>query len=311
VAGVVHAAGAAVRGDFAELTGSVLDHLLRPKLLGGWRLHRLVADQPLDFFVCFSSIASAWGAKGLAGYAAANQSLDALAHHRRALGLPGVSINWGPWERNVLADAADQAALGRIGVTPISEHDAIAALEQLIAKNAPAQAVAARVDFERLAAVQGAVSSARLFSALVKIPVPPSRRSRPDLVERLTRAPAGERRRIASQVAGEAIARVLGYPPGRALDPRAGFFELGVDSVMALEVRGALEAAFGVELAATVVLDLPNLEALTAHLVDEIFPPVAEPNPAVIRRGPAPASADDSEIAARLSAGIRAAMGDG
>ncbi len=95
--GVIHAAGVVNFHPLAGMDTNVLRASLRPKIGGAWALHELTKNKSLDFFAAFSSGASVWSAKGLAHYAAANQFLDCLAHHRRALGLPALTINWGWW----------------------------------------------------------------------------------------------------------------------------------------------------------------------------------------------------------------------
>ena len=99
IRGVVHAAGVLHDGLLTQLDAAALDSVLRPKVIGGWLLHRLLEDAPLDFFVLFSSAGSLLGQPGQGNYAAANAFLDALAHHRRAQGQPALTINWGAWSR--------------------------------------------------------------------------------------------------------------------------------------------------------------------------------------------------------------------
>ena len=97
IRGVVHAAGVLQDGLLLQLDAAAMNKVLRPKMVGGWLLHRLLREAPLDFFVVFSSAGSLMGQPGQGNYAAANAFLDALAHHRRAQGLPALSINWGAW----------------------------------------------------------------------------------------------------------------------------------------------------------------------------------------------------------------------
>ena len=106
IRGVVHAAGVLHDGLLAQLDAPAFDSVLRPKVTGGWLLHRLLEDAPLDFFVMFSSAGSLLGQPGQGNYAAANAFLDALAHHRRALGQPALSINWGAWNGLGFAETA-------------------------------------------------------------------------------------------------------------------------------------------------------------------------------------------------------------
>ena len=97
IRGVVHAAGVLHDGLLLQLDTAAMNKVLRPKMVGGWILHRLLREAPLDFFVVFSSAGSLIGQPGQGNYAAANSFLDALAHHRKAQGLPALSINWGAW----------------------------------------------------------------------------------------------------------------------------------------------------------------------------------------------------------------------
>src|SRR5262249_4470971 len=126
--GVVHAAGVMTLAAVTELTLSSLETVLRPKVAGAWVLHQLTQDIPLGFFVMFSSIASVWGSRGQAHYAAANAFVDALAHYRRGLGLPALSINWGPWAAGGMTDADALRWLQQRGVAPFEPASAIAAL---------------------------------------------------------------------------------------------------------------------------------------------------------------------------------------
>ena len=97
IRGVIHTAGVVQDELLLRMTAETFQHVLRPKVRGGWLLHRLLRDYPLDFFVLFSSTGSVIASLGQGNYAAANAFLDALAHHRRSLGLPALSIGWGPW----------------------------------------------------------------------------------------------------------------------------------------------------------------------------------------------------------------------
>src|SRR4029079_7853768 len=95
--GIFHAVGVIADGSLMRLTRASMATVFAPKVTGAWNLHLLTQESRLDFFVMFSSVASLLGSPGQANYAAANTFLDALAHYRRALGQPGLSINWGPW----------------------------------------------------------------------------------------------------------------------------------------------------------------------------------------------------------------------
>ena len=96
--GIIHAAGVLDDGLLLNQNQERLAAVMAPKVQGAWNLHKLTLSAPLDFFVLFSSLASVLGSPGQGSYAAANSFLDALAHQRRALGLPSLTINWGPWD---------------------------------------------------------------------------------------------------------------------------------------------------------------------------------------------------------------------
>ncbi|MFF2027492.1 beta-ketoacyl reductase, partial [Streptomyces sp. NPDC058171] len=127
---VIHAAGVIDDGTLASLTPERLDTVLRPKVDAAWHLHRLTADSDLRAFVVFSSLAGVLGAPGQANYAAANMFLDALAHHRHALGLPGLSIAWGMWATpSAMTDnlgAIDLARARLSGMVPMPAADGLA-----------------------------------------------------------------------------------------------------------------------------------------------------------------------------------------
>jgi NAD(P)-dependent dehydrogenase (short-subunit alcohol dehydrogenase family) len=112
--GIIHAAGVLDDGVFTEQRWERFEKVWKPKSLGAWHLHQESLHAPLDFFVLYSSIASVLGAAGQSNYAMANGFLDGLAEHRQALGLPAVSINWGPWSDTGMASTAmARRGLGR------------------------------------------------------------------------------------------------------------------------------------------------------------------------------------------------------
>ena len=131
--GVIHAAGVLDDALIAQQSLDRLRDVMAPKVRGTWNLHVHTRALPLDFFVCYSSAASLVGSPGQANYAAGNACMDAIAHHRRALGLPASSINWGAWgEEGMAANAQMHARLASRGVTPIATSDGLALLSRLL-----------------------------------------------------------------------------------------------------------------------------------------------------------------------------------
>src|SRR5262249_20899973 len=131
-------AGVLSDGMLSEQTPESFERVLSPKVEGAWNLHRLTSGLTLDFFVLFSSAAGLFGAMGQGNYAAANAFLDALAEHRRAHGLPGQSLAWGPWSDVGLAStlpAARKARLSRLGLRTLSPSQGIALLESALGRS--------------------------------------------------------------------------------------------------------------------------------------------------------------------------------
>ena len=142
--GIVHAAGVLDDGLLSQLDWPRFTRVMAPKITGTWNLHCFSWDLPLDFFVCFSSIASLMGSPGQGNYAAANAFMDAIAHYRRSLELPGLSINWGPWSEGGMATRLDSYSQDRFatqGLDMISPQQGLQILEELLGQNAGQVAV--------------------------------------------------------------------------------------------------------------------------------------------------------------------------
>jgi acyl transferase domain-containing protein/acyl-CoA synthetase (AMP-forming)/AMP-acid ligase II/acyl carrier protein len=270
IRGIVHAAGVIGQESLASLTPETLADVLRPKVAGALAIDAATRELPLDFFVLFSSIASVWGAKGQAHYAAANHTLDALAHRRRALGLPALSVNWGPWAGGGMAGEAEREFLARMGVKPLAPGAALLALNRLMSGDT-AQAMVASIDwsvFKDLFEARGS----RPFLANVGSPAATAAEAGPSMeVEALGRVPVVERKiKLEAFLQGH-VAAVLGFKDGRLPDVRQGFFALGMDSLVAVELRNRLGRAFGQRFSATLVFDYANIRLLAGHLAREVF----------------------------------------
>ncbi|MET9101049.1 type I polyketide synthase [Streptomyces antibioticus] len=266
---VVHTAGVVDDGLVGDLTADRLDTVLRPKADGAWHLHDLTAHLPLDAFVLYSSVAALFGGPGQGSYAAANTFLDALAAHRRALGLPAHSLAWGQWEQpsgitGHLTDA-DLARARRAGLRLIATDRGTALFDRALAATA-AHAVPAPLDLAALGDLQP-------LPALLRDLVRPSRRTArpaadgPALSARLAGQGGEERREILVTLVREEAAAVLAARP-ESVGAQAPFNDLGLDSLAAVELRNRLTAASGLRLAATVTFDHPTPAELAAHLDD-------------------------------------------
>ena len=172
IRGVVHAAGVLQDGLLVQLDAAALDSVLRPKMIGGWLLHRLLEDDPLDFFVLFSSAGSLLGQPGQGNYAAANAFLDALAHHRRALGKPALSINWGAWSGLGFAETPGgkrlAAHLALAGIRSIAPAQALEVMDRLL-RHGSTQVAVVPVDWERYRQFYPAGTESPLLSDLARV----------------------------------------------------------------------------------------------------------------------------------------------
>jgi acyl transferase domain-containing protein/acyl carrier protein len=272
IRGVVHAAGVLQDGLLMQLDAAALNSVLRPKMMGGWLLHRLLENVPLDFFVLFSSAGSVLGQPGQGNYAAANAFLDALAHHRRAQGQPALSINWGAWSGLGFADTPGgkrlAARLAFLGIKSIARGQALEVLERLLRQGAT-QVAAVPVDWGRYRQFYPAGTESPLLSELAReeadnspqADLPGEKRST------LLAAEPAERRRLLQSYLTELVARVLGLSASK-LDVQQPLSNLGLDSLMAVELKNRIAVDLGVNVPMVTFLSGPSVEQATPQLLD-------------------------------------------
>ncbi|MDA3647922.1 acyltransferase domain-containing protein [Saccharopolyspora indica] len=273
LAAVVHLACAVEDGLLDSLTPDRLDHVLRPKVDGALNLHELTADRDLAAFVLFSSAGAVVGSPGQANYCAANGFLDALARHRRTIGLPATSLAWAPWLAadgisGRLADK-DRARLSRGGAVAWETDEALRVLDACISSGRP-DLVPMRVDNAVLREQARTGALPPVLSDLVR-----ARRSartaerssdEPALAQRLAAMSEEERAETLLELVRTHAAGVLGHQSAAEVDARAAFLEQGFDSLSAMELRNRLATALDVALPATVVFDFSTPAALAEHL---------------------------------------------
>ena len=267
--GVFHAAGVLDDATLAKQSWERFAPVLAPKVQGAWNLHALTSETPLDLFVCFSSIASWLGSPGQANYAAANAFLDALAEHRRELGLSALSIAWGPWAGAGMAATSGRSAL--LGALPeIAPRDAIAALEEvLLDTTGRSQVAIVRADWSalvrRLPSGQVPPLLRELVGGTVAAPV------QDGFLARLEATAPARRKGVLANHVRKLAARVLGRGSEQSLDPRQPLQELGFDSLMAVELRNALSASLGRDLPATMLFKFPTVDGIADYLAGEVL----------------------------------------
>ena len=271
--GVVHSVGVLSDAALGNQTWERFETVLWPKMLGAWHLHRATMDRDLDLFVLFSSIAGVMGNPGQANHAAANAFLDQLAAHRRALGLAGQAIAWGAWSG--LGEAEEQRErIGRqleaSGTRWISPQQGLRAFDRLVRQDSTASVVAG-VDWPVFA--DAAESRPPLIEELLAAETdsgPDAADGQEDVLSRLRVVPAEERENLLVSFLQSELQAVLRLPSAPA--PTVGFFDLGMDSLMAVELRNRLNRAFSGEYTApnTLVFDYPNVADLAGHLAGEL-----------------------------------------
>lgn len=263
--GVVHAAGLLDDGLLRDLDWPRFQKVMAAKWDGAWNLHTATLAAELDFFVLYSSMTALVGAAGQTNYAAANAGLDALAEWRRARGLVATSIAWGPWSGGGMASrTGTDGSLEGAGVPALSPEVGIAALARLLAtpEHAPSVGILA-IDWERYLARRERLP---LFDGLSRVAAQAPETASIDLA---SLAPDERPAAVRTQLAAE-LARVLGHASGAEVDTSLPFTDLGVDSLLAVDMRNRLEALFGFELPVTVLFDHANLDSLATHLVAEL-----------------------------------------
>lgn len=273
--GVVHAAGVLDDGLLIQADWERFARVLAPKVAGAWNLHCETRELPLDFFVLFSSAASLLSPLGQGNYAAGNAFLDALAHHRRTRGLPALSVNWGPWSGAGMAAGLGERERHRWGgMGEIAPEQGLELLARLLGEARP-QAAVLPADWSQVP--EGAVRP--LFAELVREACPrtgeamPSAGEVPDLRRRLADAPLSEHPRLVAGYVREQTLRILGIAPTQPLDPRQPLQELGLDSLMAIELKDVLSRGVGGNLPATLIFDYHSVEALSTYLLDTVLRP--------------------------------------
>ncbi|WP_326699334.1 type I polyketide synthase [Streptomyces sp. NBC_01754] len=276
---VIHAAGVGDNGMIDSLTPERMHSVLRPKADAAWHLHELTAGMDLSLFVLFSSAGGMVLAAGQAGYAAANLFLDALAGHRRAAGLPAVSLAFGLWgvDAGLGAglDDADLRRMRRLGMPAMSAEEGLSLFDQgLVTREAVLAPI--QLDFAALrdrsgelpALLRGLVRSTSVRRAAQGAE---AARSAPALRERLAGLTSDDRDRALLDLVRTQVAAVLGHGSAEAIGQDRAFKELGFDSLAAVELRNALNGATGLRLPATLVFDYPTSQVVAEYLRSELF----------------------------------------
>ncbi|MBF0103396.1 MAG: SDR family NAD(P)-dependent oxidoreductase, partial [Desulfobacterales bacterium] len=260
--GICHLAGILDDGVLIQQTQEQFERVMNPKIQGAWNLHTLTQDIPIDWFVCFSSLASVMGSQGQANYSAANAFLDGLAHYRRSLGLHGLSINWGPWADSGMVSRTDRRHQQRWSVNTIESETGLDILDQLLKENAT-QVMVAGIDWSRFFKTwQKPSPFFSNFTQKTALENPSS------FIRQLHEAPFEKKYEMIEDHVYLQISNVLALPKHTRLEPRQRLFDAGIDSLMAVELKNRLELSLERQLRSTLIFDYPTIEALINYIAD-------------------------------------------
>jgi acyl transferase domain-containing protein/acyl carrier protein len=275
--GIIHAAGVLDDGVLSRLDWTRFARVLAPKVEGTWNLHLATREMPLDFFVLFSSATSLLGTPSQGNYAAANAFLDSFAYDRRAQGLPALSLNWGMWaEVGLAAQMEQREQLLRRGFEPMTPEAGLAALEHVFTQPASQMAVLA-MDWAVYLRQMSAAYHSPVFDELARglSEVFDEAEHKSEFRRQLEASEPGARYPQLAAHVREQVMAVMRFEAGFPLEESQGFFQLGLNSLMAVELKNRLQSSLGLRLTSTAAFDYPTVAVLTRHLLNELFPPEA------------------------------------
>jgi short-subunit dehydrogenase/acyl carrier protein len=271
--GIVHAAGVLDEGTLLSQNWNRFEKIFAPKVLGAWNLYNALQKEKisLDFFVMFSSIAATLGLAGLSSYAAANTFLDALAYYCHQQNMPALSINWGPWaEVGMGVPMVEPFALS--GIIAIKPEQGLQALEKALKTEIP-QLMIAAMNWQRYS--QKLTIHPQWLTELIierKTTIPTL-----SLIAQLQAVASDERHRVLHKAIHTLVAQLLEIDP-QTLDDHKGFFNIGMKSLVAVELKNQLQIKLEdkLQLSATLAFEYPTVEKLTNYIF-KIIQPLIEP----------------------------------
>ena len=275
LAGIVHGAGVVEFASVWQQDWARFSRVMAPKVRGSWLLHLSTRGLPLDFFVCFSSLAALLGSHGLGSYAAANAFMDALAHHRHALKLPASSIDWGPWGDVGMGAESGTFHRNRFiewGLSDIAPVEGLSVLGQLLragerrrSTRQSAQVGVMPVDWSKW--LRQFPRRPAFYDEVVAPEIDTGSRARPiGFLERLDDAPRPARWDLLMNHILARMEETLGMA---GIAPGENVMDLGLDSLMAVEFRAWLKSELDCPLRSTLLFDYPTVEALVDYLLQE------------------------------------------
>ena len=272
--GAVHAAGGLDDATLLNLSPQKMLDLLRPKTCGALGLYEALQSCELDFILFYSSLASVMGSPGQANYCAANSFLDGFAHDLRRRGVNACAINWGPWSDGGMASHLSRQNRERLASRGFNEMAATGALACLphILNSAAAQVACFDADWPRVSASASTTSQRAFLTECFTAcdgerPVAAAKTLR----QQLTLLPSAGRAQSALTSIQDIVMSIIGAKDRNAVRFNKGLFEMGMDSLMTVELKNRLQDQFELALPPTIGFEYPTIEALAAYLLEQCF----------------------------------------
>ncbi|NEP57570.1 MAG: SDR family NAD(P)-dependent oxidoreductase, partial [Symploca sp. SIO2G7] len=272
--GVIHAAGVLDDGVLQQMIWERFRKVMAPKLQGAWHLHQLTQKLPLDFFVCFSSVASILGSAGQGNYAAANAFMDTLADYRRSLGLPGLTINWGAWAQGGMAarlGSQHQSRLRTTGIGIVTPEKGLQVLGELLSQSV-SQVGVFPINWSQFLEQLPGGDKIPFLEAFASRKLQKETTKNEKFLEQLATALDSERHQIMTDYIQVKIGKLLGFDKSKLPNSELGFFDMGMDSLLTVELRNLLSSNLGCSISAAKLFETSNIQSLAEYLIKEIFP---------------------------------------
>jgi acyl transferase domain-containing protein/NAD(P)-dependent dehydrogenase (short-subunit alcohol dehydrogenase family)/acyl carrier protein/ubiquinone/menaquinone biosynthesis C-methylase UbiE len=264
--GIIHSVGVLENGVLQQQKWSDFVKVMNPKVQGAWHLHKLTENQPLDFFIMFSSVASLLGSPGQANHSSANAFLDSLAHYRRQKGLSGLTINLSAVsEIGSAAKIQADMSIQKQGVQPITPQQVLDALE-LLMSNSSVQTGVVPIQWSRLLSqyewpfLADWQQTKANESALT-----------PKFLQELKAAIPSERRSMLESHISQIVAQSLGLKSSRKIGLDEGFFDLGMDSLTSVDLRNQIQTSLGCTIPTTGAFDYPTIGDMVNYLINDVL----------------------------------------
>lgn len=267
LAGVVHGAMVINDLDIVDLDEEGFNKVVHPKMLGAWILHELTKDLTLDLFVCFSSFSAVMGAVRQSNYNAGNAFLDAIAQHRRSLGLPALTFNWGALKGAGFVDRNEKTEqyLELLGLSTYDMRETLSVFGRFIARD-PVNLAASRADWNSLSRFAALIQT-KTYSNLVGEEADGDRGA---IRSQILQASAEARQALMEDFIAEQVAGVFGTEVSK-VDRDAPLNSIGLDSLMAIELMNRVESQLGISVPMGSVLNGPNIRELAEPILESLL----------------------------------------